>query len=526
MAKKIRFPLKMKNGAEVRTLDELKENFDLESVLGYFTDGRLTTWLADRYYDEKAEAVSALSADMPDLNAKLCEILEVEYQAENDETDVELIARRREKLRILGNITDDKDVLDNVDLVAMDQDELFDILDESPEKVYLYGEKFSIPMGVKNIKYVGVNNPLLVLEKGKIVGDYNSADILFENVQFEEGVDVSAEKIYEEAYKLSKAEKYEEAFMLVKKAAEMGYVHAQAQLGILYECGTGTEKNCNEALKWYLKAVDQGSPDAMYRLGKLYSSGKDVSQDLPKAMEYFKLAAEKGDEFSCIEIGEMYYYGLGVQNRDIVEAEKWYTKAFESNNRYIQHKIIEKYENGDGIDKNISRVVRLLKKIADAGDKYALNKLGKMYYNGIGVLQSNKNAVECYEQAAEQGDAYDKYKLGEMFEEGIDVSPNANQAMRWYDIAAKEGEAFVKRCVADKYKEGKAIPRNYQKAIELYTEAAEQGDNQAKYSIYEMMYYGQGMPKDEDKALEALRNAAQAGDEDAQFILLNMDEFW
>ena len=34
MARKIRFPIKMKNGAEVRTLDELKENFDLESVLG------------------------------------------------------------------------------------------------------------------------------------------------------------------------------------------------------------------------------------------------------------------------------------------------------------------------------------------------------------------------------------------------------------------------------------------------------------------------------------------------------------
>ena len=49
MARKIRFPLKMKNGAEVRTLDELKENFDLESVLGYFADGKLSTWLADRY---------------------------------------------------------------------------------------------------------------------------------------------------------------------------------------------------------------------------------------------------------------------------------------------------------------------------------------------------------------------------------------------------------------------------------------------------------------------------------------------
>jgi len=160
MAKKIRFPLKMKNGAEVRTLDELKENFDLESVLGYFTDGRLITWLADRYYDEKAEAVSALSADMPDLNAKLCNIFEVEYQAENDETAVELIAKLREKLSRLCTVTDNSDALNNLELVAESQDELFEILDEHPEKVYLYGDKFSIPMGATNIRYVGINTPL------------------------------------------------------------------------------------------------------------------------------------------------------------------------------------------------------------------------------------------------------------------------------------------------------------------------------------------------------------------------------
>lgn len=186
MAKKIRFPLKVKNGAEVRTLEELKENFDLESVLGYFTDGRLATWLSDRYYDEKAEAVSALSADMPDLNAKLCEILEVEYQAENDETDVEVIARRREKLRILSSVTDDKEILDNVDLVAMDQDELYDILDEGSNKVYLYGEKFEIPFGKENVSYIGVNTPLVIIDKSKYAEDFEDAGIYFKNVKFEE----------------------------------------------------------------------------------------------------------------------------------------------------------------------------------------------------------------------------------------------------------------------------------------------------------------------------------------------------
>lgn len=185
MARKIRFPLKMKNGAEVRTLDELRENFDLESVLGYFMDGKLLTWLADRYYDDKAEAVSALTADMPDLNAKLCEILEVKYQPEDDDADLEYIQRRNGKFRIISAFTDDKDILNNIDLVALDQDDLFDILDEKPEKVYLYGDKFSIPFGVKNVCYIGVNKPLVIIDKTKYANDFEEVGISFSNIKFE-----------------------------------------------------------------------------------------------------------------------------------------------------------------------------------------------------------------------------------------------------------------------------------------------------------------------------------------------------
>ena len=60
MAKKIRFPLKM-NGTDVRTIEELRANFNLESVLGYFANGKLSTWLKDRYYDNEAGAIDELS---------------------------------------------------------------------------------------------------------------------------------------------------------------------------------------------------------------------------------------------------------------------------------------------------------------------------------------------------------------------------------------------------------------------------------------------------------------------------------
>ena len=57
---KIKFPLEMANGVQARTLNDLKENFDIEKVTGYFLDGKLQTWLEDRYYEDEAEAISFL----------------------------------------------------------------------------------------------------------------------------------------------------------------------------------------------------------------------------------------------------------------------------------------------------------------------------------------------------------------------------------------------------------------------------------------------------------------------------------
>ena len=46
--KKIKFALEMKDGIQVRNLEDLRDNFDLEKTVGYFLDGKLITWLNDR----------------------------------------------------------------------------------------------------------------------------------------------------------------------------------------------------------------------------------------------------------------------------------------------------------------------------------------------------------------------------------------------------------------------------------------------------------------------------------------------
>ena len=66
MAKKVRFSLEMKNGVEVTDLESLKENFDIEKVKQYMIDGRLLTWLQDRYYEDEADEVEELATDISD----------------------------------------------------------------------------------------------------------------------------------------------------------------------------------------------------------------------------------------------------------------------------------------------------------------------------------------------------------------------------------------------------------------------------------------------------------------------------
>lgn len=55
MVRKEKFALIMADGAEVRNIDDLKAHFDIGSIVRDFSNGKLLTWLEDRYYDDEAE---------------------------------------------------------------------------------------------------------------------------------------------------------------------------------------------------------------------------------------------------------------------------------------------------------------------------------------------------------------------------------------------------------------------------------------------------------------------------------------
>lgn len=149
---KVKIPLIMKNGEKAKDMESLREHFDVETVVGYFLDGKLSKWLDDRYYEEEAEAVTQLEKDDPQLASKLCSIFGVEY-TDDDAVDTEEIMRQKERLAHLRQLTDDEEILRNIDSVAFDQEELAELYDHGVETIYLCEGKFKIPKSKQDLTY-------------------------------------------------------------------------------------------------------------------------------------------------------------------------------------------------------------------------------------------------------------------------------------------------------------------------------------------------------------------------------------
>lgn len=485
MAKKIRFPLQMKDGTDVRTLEELREHFDLESVLGYFADGKLKTWLADRYYDEMAQKVNALSVDMPDLNAQLCGIIGVEYSELEDDTDFEALQRRQEKLRVLREVTDDQQILDNVDAVAFDQDELFDILDEAPAVIYLYGEKFSIPYAKGGITYIGVNNPMVSLEKNEL--EYKKNGILLQCIRFANKSDAVSVEVAKE---LIDQERYDEALPIVKQLAEEGNAVAQRYLGYMYDAGYGVKQNFVISADWYRKAAEHGDASAQLNLGAMYVDGEGVEQNYSLAFEWYKKAAEQGLKAAQKCLGAMYEDGLGVE-QDYELAVEWYRKAAEQGYADAQKLLGDMYYNGRGVETNMEVAAEWYRKAAEKGNTKAQCKLGNLYDDGDGVTQDHAIAAEWYRKAAENGSAHGQFCLGLSYYIGEGVAQDYEQAFEWLQKAAKQGHlaAIVKLGVM--YEEGLFVECDEEQAEKWYRKAAESEYDDAQFRLG-LLYHSNG----------------------------------
>lgn len=202
MVKKIRFPLEMENGVEVRSMEELRDNFSISRVLSYLKNGKLEVWLRDRFETDIADRIGQLELQAEDLAKKLCEIFDISFDEETED-EMKKSAARAERILLLRKCTDDEEFEEVIDSVAFNQDELYDLLDEEVYTIYLCGEKFSIPLAKEGVSYIGINQPTVVIDS-KVEVDWVKKNISVDNVVFDQKYQEVVDNANKEREKASK----------------------------------------------------------------------------------------------------------------------------------------------------------------------------------------------------------------------------------------------------------------------------------------------------------------------------------
>ena len=443
MRKKIKLPLEMADGVKVRTLDELKDNWSLEKVVEIYLNGRLVTWLNDRYYTELAEQVSALAEvqDNTALQKELCRIFDVDFEDEED-IDVDAVNERNRKLDILRQHTADDTVLKNVDIVAFDQEELGDILDSGENVIYLFNNTFSIPLSVKNKKYIGIGKAECLIHSKDVV-DFAELGIEFENVVFDEKYrkieeEESPSKFYNEGCKYFEAKQYKEALECFKKAASKNHADALFHVGKIYHLALGVEQDYRLAAEYYSKAVSFNSGKAANNLANMYRDGVGLEKDMKKAIELYKKGAEWGNGVADYNLAGIYKTGDGL-DQNYNKAIEFYKKAIDGGSYAAMDNLGDMYRLGEGVEQNYEEAMKWYKKAADGGIAWSMNTIGDLYYNGNGVDANYTEAVNWYKKASEQQNSSAFYNLGWCYEFGQGVSKDYSAALDNYKKAVENG---------------------------------------------------------------------------------------
>ncbi len=220
------------------------------------------------------------------------------------------------------------------------------------------------------------------------------------------------------------------------RAAELGDLEAQLELGLLLSDRSWAGSNPKEAEKWLMKAAGRGQPAALNALGEMHLARETFAE----ALEFFQRAADLGHPASQYRLGSMFAEGLGVA-RHPDKARTWLQKAAQSGHPRAQAKLGELLLGADTTGSGtpahtLAEAARLFQAAAAVHDPVGLLRLAEMLLEGRGIPKDTTEAARLLLEAADQGHPPAQLLLGILYEEGTGVTRDLIQAYKWYNLAA------------------------------------------------------------------------------------------
>lgn len=291
------------------------------------------------------------------------------------------------------------------------------------------------------------------------------------------------------------------------KAAQMGYIEQQYQLGYNYAYGEGVKRDYKKAAGWYLHAARYGHPQARYYLAWQY----DVHfHDLWKAVFWYK---EYFREKMILEWLLHQQFMNYRKARIEIDWEKYSCNIMPSLPPFDCPKISGNFYR---IKKSNTSLKKLYYEATRENDMEAQYELGCFYW---ATKTCSNKAFFWFRKAAELGHVKAQLATGLCCFKGVGIAPNKSEAVDWYRKAAAQGNINANYNLGLCYELGEGVDCNNREAVLLYRKVAEQGHANAQYRLGRCLQKGIGIDKDENEAMKWLYRAAAQGQGDALYAI-------
>lgn len=127
----------------------------------------------------------------------------------------------------------------------------------------------------------------------------------------------------------------EESAGRMERAAEMGSVPAQRELGVMYATGDGVvERDLEAAARWYRLAAEGGDAESQYDLGLMLLLGEGGAKNVEEGLRWLERAGEQAEGDALRVLVDCYEEGrLGV-GKDAEKAALWRERLAEHERRF------------------------------------------------------------------------------------------------------------------------------------------------------------------------------------------------
>ncbi len=201
------------------------------------------------------------------------------------------------------------------------------------------------------------------------------------------------------------------------------------------------------ALQHWNKLAEEGDPVAQYNVGVMYDEGTGVDRDPAKVVAWWSKAADQGHVMAQHNLALVFIEHGGEE--DFGTAAYWLKRAAADDFVPSQYTLAKLYATGLGIEKDDARAFALFLKAGNAGFVKAQYNLGKIYRDGIGVEADSGVSVDWFRKAAEQGYAKAQEKLATRFARGIGVKSDVTEALKWAILATRQGRTSAQKILND-----------------------------------------------------------------------------